>query len=219
MLLFDFWENEREWIAKLQNTEESCDAYRAHYRQLSPREAAIAGHMLVVAEKTYVDPYDSDCEIVYPFECVEQENVNGGWGQMFAVNPDSFVFPEAVKLFYTRDTMWIPESRKGEPVPEWIEDMAHDMRCFSSGLADIKPEIIQFTFDKDPPCDYYAITFRLSKEKVKRRIKLDGVSFYIANIGEHILSLTDIAGEYEARLGELHDGNAVVLEKMSMDFK
>ena len=27
--------------------------------------------------------------------------------------------------------MWIPEHRKGEPVPQWIEDMSHDMRCFS----------------------------------------------------------------------------------------
>ena len=27
--------------------------------------------------------------------------------------------------------MWIPEHRKGEPVPQWIEDMSYDMRCFS----------------------------------------------------------------------------------------
>lgn len=219
MLLFDFIENEHEWVTNLQNTEESCAAYREHYKQLSPREAAIAGHMICAAGKRYVEPYNSGFEIVCPFNCAAQEEVNGGWGQMFAINPDSFAFPEEVKLFYIRDTMWIPEYRKGGPVPQWIEDMAHDMRCFSSGIADIKPEIIQFTFDNDPPCDHYAITFRLSKEKIKRRIKLADVSFYMANIGDYILTLTDITGEYEARLGELHDGTPVVLEEMSMDFK
>ena len=219
MFLFDFLADEHEWITNLQNTEESCSAYREHYKQLSPREAAIAGHMICAAGKLYVALYNSDFEIVCPFNCVAQEEVNGGWGQMFAINPDSFVFPEAVKLFYIRDTMWIPEYRKGGPVPQWIEDMAHEMRCFSSGLADIQAEIIQFTFDSRPPCDYHAITFRLSKEKVKRRIKLDGVAFYMAELGDYVLTLTDIMGEYEACFGELHDGIPVVLEEMSMDFK
>lgn len=219
MLLFDFLADEHEWISNLQNTEESCAAYCEHYKQLSPREAAIAGHMIAAAGKWYVSPYDSDIEIVTPFDCVAQEEVNGGWGQMFSINPDCFVAPEAVKLFYIRSTMWLPENRKGEPVPQWIEDMAHDMRCFSSGLADIRPEIIQFTFDSRPPCDYYSITFRLRKENVKRRIKLDGEVFYMANIGDYILTLTDITGEYEACFGELHDGTPIVLEEMSMDFE
>ena len=219
MLLFDFIEKDHEWVTNLQNTEESCAAYREHYKPLSPREAAIAGHMICAAGKRYVEPYNSGFEIVCPFNCAAQEEVNGGWGQMFAINPDCFVAPEAVKLFYIRSTMWLPEHHMGEPVPQWIEDMAHDMRCFSSGLADIKPEIIQFSFDDDPPCDYHAITFRLSKENIKRRIKLAGVPFYMANIGEHILTLTDIMGEYEACLGEIHDGIPIVLEEMSMDFK
>ena len=216
MLLFDFLEDEHERITALQNTEKSCALYRRHYKQLTPKEAAIAGHMLAAAGKTYAVP---DEERTDPFTCVAQEEVNGGWGQMFAINPDSFVFPEAVTLFYTRNTMCIPEHRKGGPVPQWIEAMAHDMRCFSSGLADIRPEIIRFGFDGQPPCDCYAITFRLSKEKIKRRIKLADVSFYMTNIGGHILTLTDITGEYEVCLGELHDGTPVVLEEMSMDFK
>ena len=219
MLLFDFLEDEHEWISNLQNTEESCAAYREHYKQLSPREAAIAGHMIAAAGKWFVVPYNSDFEVVYPFACVAQKEVNGGWGQMFSINPECFAFPNAVKLFYIRSTMWIPEYRKGEPVPRWIEDMAHDMRCFSSGLADIKAEIIPFSFDADPLCDYYAITFRLIKEKVKRRIKLDDEVFYMANIGDYILTLTDITGEYEACFGELYDGTPVVLEEQSIDFK
>ena len=219
MFLFDFLPDEHERIANLQNTEESCATYVEHYKQLSPDEAAIAGYMLCAAGKQYVEDYGNDLEIIYPFSCVAQKDVNGGWGQMFSINPDCFVFPEDVTLFYVRDTMWIPEHRKGEPVPQWIEDMAHDMRCFSSGLSDIKPEIIQFSFDDDPPCDYHAITFRLSKENIKRRIKLAGVPFYMANIGEHILTLTDIMGEYEACLGAIHDGIPIVLEEMSMDFK
>ena len=97
--------------------------------------------------------------------------------------------------------------------------MSHDMRCFSSGLAAIKPEIIHFSFDDDPPCDYYAITFRLSKEKVKRRIKLADEVFYMANIGNHILTLTDIMGEYDVCFGELHRGKAIVLERQSFEFK
>lgn len=219
MFLFDFLPDEHERIANLQNTEESCAAYGEHYKQLSPEEAAIAGYMLCAAGKQYVEGYENDIEIIYPFDCVAQNNVNGGWGQMFSINPDCFVAPEEVKLFYVRNTMWLPEHRKDEPIPQWIENIAHDMRCFPSGLADIKPEIIQFTFDSCPPCDYYAITFRLSKENVKRRIKLDGEVFYMANIGDYILTLTDITGEYEACFGELHDGNPIVLEEMSMDFE
>ena len=219
MFLFDFLPDEHERIANLQNTEASCAAYREHYKQLSPDEAAIAGYMIAAAGKQYVEWCNDDFEIIYPFESVAQNDVNGGWGQMFSINPDCFVFPEDVTLFYVRDTMWLPEHRKGEPVPQWIEDMAHDMRCFSSGLADITPEIIQFSFDDQPPCDYYAITFRLSKEKVKRRIKLADEVFYMANIGNHILTLTDIMGEYDVCFGELHRGKAIVLERQSIEFK
>lgn len=219
MFLFDFLPDEHERIANLQNTEESCAAYREHYKQLSPEEAAIAGYMPCAAGKQYIEGYGNDIEIIYPFDCVAQNDVNGGWGQMVSINPDCFVFPEDVTLFYVRSTMWLPEHRKGEPVPQWIADMSHDMRCFSSGLADIKPEIIHFSFDDDPPCDYYAITFRLSKEKVKRRIKLADEVFYMANIGNHILTLTDIMGEYDVCFGELHRGKAIVLERQSIEFK
>ena len=186
---------------------------------MSPDEAAIAGYMIAAAGKQYVEWRNDDFEIIYPFESVAQNDVNGGWGQMFSINPDCFVFPEDVTLFYVRDTMWLPEHRKGEPVPQWIEDMAHDMRCFSSGLADITPEIIQFSFDDQPPCDYYAITFRLSKEKVKRRIKLADEVFYMANIGSYILTLTGIMGEYDACFGQLLLSGPVVLLRDSVFFK
>lgn len=129
------------------------------------------------------------------------------------------LFPEDVKLFYLRSNMWIHPARREEPIPRWIEEMAHDMRCFSSGLADIRPEVIQFSFGKEPPCDYYAITFRLDKEKVKRRIKLAGEVFYMANIGEYILTLTDITGEYDACFGELHRARPIILERQSIEFK
>lgn len=157
--------------------------------------------------------------MIHPFECVAQNNVNGGWGQMFSINPGCFVFPKDVTLFYVRDTMRLPEHRKGEPVPQWIEAMAHNMRCFSSGLGDIRPEIIQFSFEDQPPCDYYAITFRLSKEKVKRRIKLAEEVFFMENIGDYILTLTDIMGEYDVCFGELHCGTAIVLERQSIEYK
>lgn len=219
MFLFDFLPDEHERIANLQNTEESCASYREHYKQLAPDEAAIAGYMIAAAGKQYVERCSDDFEIIHPFESVAQNEVNGGWGQMFSINPDCFVFPEDVTLFYVRSTMWLPEHRKGEPVPQWIQDMAHDMRCFSSGLADIKPEIILFSFDDQPPCDYYAITFRLSKEKVKRRIKLADEVFYMASIGDYILTLTDIMGEYDACFGELHRGKAIILERQSIEFK
>ena len=219
MFLFDFLPDEHERIANLQNTEASCAAYREHYRRLAPDEAAIAGYMIAAADKKYVEWCDEKFEIIHPFERVAQNDVSSGWGQLVSINPDCFVFPEDVTLFYVRSTMWLPEHCKNEPVPQWIENMAHDMRCFSSGLADIKPEIIQFSFDDQPPCDYYGITFRLSKENVKRRIKVADEVFYMANIGNHILTLTNIMGEYDACFGELYRGKAVVLERQSIDFK
>lgn len=219
MFLFDFLPDEHERIANLQNTQASCAAYWAHYRQLSPQEAAIAGHMLIAAGKTYVERYEDDLELVRPFDCVAQNNVNGGWGQMFAVNRDCFVFPERTTLFYVRSTMWIPDHCKDAAVPQWIEDLAHNMRCYSSGLAEIRTQVIRFSFDDQPPCDYHAITFCLNKKNVKRRIKLADEVFYMAEIGDHILTLMDITGEYEACFGELCDGIPVVLERQSIWFE
>ena len=219
MLMLQFSEYEYELISKLQNTKESCQEYLDHYKSLTPKEAAIAGRMVAAAGKQYPGLYSADCDIIDPFESVERKRVNNGWGEMIAINPDCFFFPEDVTLFYVRDTMWLPEHHKGEPVPRWIEDMAHDMRCFSSGLADIKPEIIQFTFDNEPPCDYYAITFRLSKEKVKRRIKLADEVFYMENTGNYILTLSNIMGEYDACFGQLLLSGPVVLLRDSIFFK
>ena len=85
MFLFDFLPDEHERIANLQNTETSCAAYREHYKQLSPDEAAIAGYMIAAAGKQYVEWCDDDFEIIYPFESVAQNDVNGGWGQMFSI--------------------------------------------------------------------------------------------------------------------------------------
>lgn len=98
MFLFDFLPDEHERMADLQDTEESCAAYSEHYKQLSPKEAAIAGYMLCAAGKQYVEGYDNGVDIIYPFDCVAQNDVNGGWGQMISVNPDCFVFPEDAKL-------------------------------------------------------------------------------------------------------------------------
>lgn len=219
MLLFGFLEDEHERIVKLQNTEASCLDYWKHYQQLSPEEAAIAGHMIAAAGKRFIDWYVDDFSIIYPFSGIGQGSVNNGCGQMISINPHCFVFPEDKKLFYVRSDMWIPPERKEEAIPEWIRNLAYDVKCFSSGLADIRTEVIQFSFDDDPPCDYYAITFRMDKEEVKRRIKLADEIFYMANIGNYILTLTDIMGEYDACFGALYQGKPVVLERESIEFK
>ena len=83
MFLFDFLPDEHERIANLQNTEASCAAYREHYKQLSPDEAAIAGYMIATAGKQYVQWCDDDFEIIYPFESVAQNDVNGAGGRWF----------------------------------------------------------------------------------------------------------------------------------------
>lgn len=53
----------------------------------------------------------------------------------------------------------------------------------------------------------------------KRRIKLADEVFYMASIGNHILTLTDITGEYDACFGELRQGKAIVLKRLSIEFK
>jgi len=217
MLLFDFLEDEHDRISRLRDTPSSCLRYLEHYRTLPPREAAIAGYLLIAGGKRYAEQYAEGFEILCPFDFVAQNNVNNGWGQMISVNPDCFVFPEQVKLFYTRSEMCAPEGDSG--APEWIEQLAHNARCYSSDLSEIKAERIPFSFGEETPRDYWAITFRLSREAVKRRIKLAGEVFYMANIGSFILTLTDITGEYEAVFGQLVEDTPIVLERQSVDFR
>ena len=69
MFLFDFLQDEHARIANLPNTEEPCAAYCEHYKQLSPKDEAIAGYMLCTAGKQYVEGYGNDMEIIRTAVC------------------------------------------------------------------------------------------------------------------------------------------------------
>ena len=120
MLLLNFWKQEQERIANLNDNEEHWQAWCDHYWKLTPKEQAIAQYLLSAAKKV------SDAEEYLgvelgPITCVAQKNVNNGFGIIFSINRDCFLLADT-KLFYVRSDMWIPPTviqtscRSGFPV-------------------------------------------------------------------------------------------------------
>lgn len=136
-----------------------------------------------------------------PIDCIDQKGVNNGNGIMYSI--DRGFFPkDGAKLFYIRDEMWIPPDIDPEAVPEWILDMAKGCEVYSRGLANVQPEVIQYSFYDEPPCGYYAITF----------------SFDEASSDPYIFTIMDIMGEYEYAIGWINGMQIVTLEHGEIDF-
>lgn len=215
--MLNFLEQERERIAKLNDDEEGWQAWCEHYRELSPKEQAVAQYILA-AERKEADAEEYLGIGIGPINCVAQSDVNEGFGMMFSIKRDCFLFDDA-KLFYVRSDMWIPPHHDPEPVPEWITRMAEDCKKYSSGLTRVRPEIISYSFDDDPPCSYYAITFQLDAQEIRKSVRIGDGRWWPKQIGPYLFTLLDITGEYDYVIGELSGGGPVALWHEPMDFR
>lgn len=216
MLPLNFWKQEQERIANLRDNEARWQAWCDHYWKLTPKEQAVVQYLLSAAKKV------SDAEEYLgvelgPITCVAQKEVNNGFGMMFSINRDCFL-DENVKMFYVRSDMWIPPNRDPSIVPEWISNLADGCKRHSSGLAKVRPEVMQYAFDDQPPSSYYAITFQLELKQIRKSIRIADVRWWPEQIGSYLFTLLDITGEYDYAIGELHSSEVVTLWRESMDF-
>jgi len=152
-------------------------------------------------------------------ECVEQKNVNGGFGMMLAIRPE--LLPEKnAKMFYIRSNMWIYPVCGPAKLPQWIADMSLDIKNHSSGLRGITPEVIPFSFHASlPASDHFAITFTPDESRIRNSIRLDGFRWYPRVQEPYLLTLPDISGEFDHAIGYLGSEGPAVLWRESIDFK
>jgi len=211
-----FLEAERERIAGLGDSEDGWQDWCGHYRALSPEEQAVTRYLLTAAGKAEEaeDRLEEEFEIV---SCVGQKDVNNGFGIMFSI--DRACFPHGtVKLFYVRSDMCIPSEGDPDIAPQWISDLAEDCKTCASGLAKIRPEVIRFSFGTQPPCDHWAITFRLDAKQIRKSVRIGEERWWPRQIGPYLFTLLDITGEYDYAIGELRDDGPLVLWRGSIDF-
>ena len=228
-----FFEAEFEWINRLSDEDpwlgpawEYPDGYPIpedwaqwceHYKSLSPKEQALCGYALAVTGKDffaqdYLNPWPPQ-----PVQSVALNEVNNGYGAMYAINRDCFV-DERPKLFYVRSEMRIDPGKDPAQIPEWITRMADEIREYSSGFSGFNIEGMKFSFDNEEPHDYYAFTFRFSPYSVREGIVMADMQWRTADIGEYIITLADITGEYDYCIGELTESGPIRLWYSSMDF-
>ena len=212
-----FPEQERELIEKLDDDNiETWEKWYAYYQSLSTKEQSLAKYMLSAAGKDWIAEWYAGLDLC-PFAQIAQKDVNNGYGQIFAIDRESF-FSSDPKLFYLRSDMWInPDKDTGE-VPEWIQDVIDDIEKNSSGLTDIKAERIQYSFNGEAPENYYVITFRLERKNIRKAITICDMTWYPPQYGGYFFSLMDITGGYICHMGEL-SVSPVVLYHVTMDWK
>ena len=151
------------------------------------------------------------------FHLFDQKNVNNGYGIMYSISQD--FFPENdTKLFYVRDDMWISSSKDSAMTPKWILDMAEGCKKFSSGLKNVQTEVIQYSFDNELPCCYYAITFSLDDTQIRNTIQIEDDCWYPILTEPYILTIMDIMGEYEYAIGWMHGEQNITLDRDEIDF-
>lgn len=228
-----FYAYEYEWINRLSGEDpwpgpawkypdgypmpEDWAEWCAHYKSLSPREQAICGYALAASGKDffaqdYLNPWPPQ-----PVQPVALKEVNNGYGAMYAFNRDCFV-AERPKLFYVRSEMRIDPDKDPARIPEWIAKMADELRAYSSGFSDFRIEVMQFAFDNEAPHDYHSITFRLCPRSLRERIVMADMQWRTADVGQYIITLADITGEYDDCIGELTESGPVRLWYSSMDY-
>lgn len=210
----DFMEKETRRIQALEDTEESFRAWYAHYLTLDAKEQAVADYLLTAAGKdSYADDYMG--LQLCPVSCADQSNVNNGYGVLYALRRECFPWKD-VKLCFLRSDMWVGTEKQ---VPQWILTLEREIGLYSSGLGQVQTEVIPYSFAEEETCDYYAVTFRLSSAAVRKTISMFGEEWDTREIGEYILALTDISGEFAYVLGVLEGGKVVPLWENSMYFK
>jgi len=206
---------EYELISALNDSEESWQDWYAHYQQLTPKDQAAVRYMLTAAGK--IGDAEEYLNLSGPIVCIAQKEVNNGFGMMFAADRECFASQNA-KLFYVRSDMWIVPEKTSPDVPEWINRMVDGCKKFSSGLKDIQSEVIEYAFQNEPPCQYYAITFRFDAKEIRKSIRMGDERWYPIHENPYVFTLADITGEYEYSIGELTNVGPVVLYHEEIDF-
>jgi len=211
-----FLTDEQQRIDAMADTEESFREWYAHYVTLTPKQQALADYLLTAAKKdSYADDYMG--LQLCPVSCADQKNVNNGYGIMFAIRRECFP-QENAKFVYLRSDMWIPPQHDFAQLPDWIRFVEEEVRQYSSGLSEVQTEVIPSPFGEEGG-HCYAITFRLDPAAVRECISMFGERWDTEEIGQYILSLTDITGEFGYVLGILEEGRIISLWEASMYFK
>ncbi|MBQ3031804.1 MAG: hypothetical protein II993_04810 [Anaerotignum sp.] len=209
-----FIEREKQRILVLTDTEESFHEWYNHYQTLSPKEKAVADYLLTVAGKdSFADDYMG--LDLCPVSCVNQVDVNNGYGVLYAIRRECFP-AEDVKLCFLRSDMWVASK---EEIPRWILSLEEEICRYSSGLGKVRIEVVSYAFRDEIPCDYYAITFHLEAPAIRDAISIFGEQWDTEKIGKYVLALTDISGEFDYVLGDMTKEGILPLWKCSVDFK
>lgn len=180
--MFQFADDEKSRIAKLEDNSESCLEYLEHYKKLTPWEGIMAGYWICAADKRFIDDYLEEGAILYPVTCVARKSVGSGGGKIVAFDPDCIAL-YSQKLFYTREDMKIEPDCQHTAIPQWVEEIAMGVKLFSKGLRQVETKIIQ-----GPLIDgeYYAVTFFLDEHGENE----DPTGFQPAGEYQYLLPLT-----------------------------
>lgn len=204
-------------VFNIDTDKQKWKSWKEHYLNLSADEQKLVRQTVAAANKIDEVEWNTGLNL-NPIEILDQNDVNNGCGIMFAI--DRNWFPrEGVKLCYVRDDMWIPPEQDANVVPDWILHMAEGCRENSSGLAKVYPEIILFSFDEDPPCNYYAVTFELDEKQIRKSIEMADTCWYPEQTNPYILTVMDIMGEYDYAIGWMNDNRILTLWRDSVFFK
>ena len=198
-MLQEFMDREWELYCRLGMDPFAWRQWYARYHRLPYREQCLIGYMLTVKRQLgeLDEMLGAAQDIRLPFPEQHRYPVNNSLGVAYPIRPACFPRPD-VWLCYLRNDM-AKGADETEP-PEWVQTLSHAIHQASQGLAEVGIEILPFAFDEGLPCPHWAVTFQLKGP-------------------DPILVLEDVTGEYEACLGEVHNGEIIPLESISMFYK
>ena len=197
--------------------EEQWMGWKDRYLNLSTNDQQLVKQAIAAAHRLDEVEWNTHLNL-NPIEILDQNDVNNGCGIMYAIERNWFP-KKGVKLCYIRDDMWIPPEWDPNVVPGWISNMADGCSKYSSGVARVSVEIVQFSFDNDPPCNYFAVTFELDEKQIRKSIEMEDACWYPEQTNPYILTIMDIMGEYDYAIGWLNDNRVMSLWRDSILYK
>jgi len=209
-------EYEIKKIPRASDTEDKWDEWQAYYLKLTDDEKIFIRQALFeFGISDDVKLYTDLC--ISPVLCFDQSNVNNGCGMMFSIERDFFP-KDGAKLFYARSDMWISPEWDVSAIPKWINDMEWGCKKYSSGLAEVQTEVIQYGFGQESNCNYYAITFQLDERKIRKSIRIGNSRWWPTHTEPFILTIMDIMGEYSYAVGWIKGESCITLKYEEIDF-
>ncbi len=144
-------------------------------------------------------------------------------GPAIRINRDGFPDNQEVRIFYADSDyhghIWEDEDGKELLLNEYsmweLESLAKSIQNMSSGLTDVKVEMLEPGDGTDP---FYAATYRLDEKAVKDIMVVGGKSFTSKDTGGYLVVFQRY-GEFTATLGVLVNGKPVVLYQDSYSMK